>query len=145
MCGIAGIVSLTERPIDPMAIARLCEQQAHRGPDDAGSVLLSPSDPRRDRRGWELTHQDIARGLPDLQTRGFDGEAAAVERHGYRVALGHRRLAGIDPSLAGHQPMANRERTVWLTYNGEIYNFLELKKELIAKGYAFVSSSDTEV
>src|SRR5581483_9303884 len=122
MCGIAGIVSLAERPIDPVAIARLCEQQAHRGPDDSGTVLLDPSDPRGDRRGWEVTRQDISRGLPDLEA---GVEAAPAIRRGYRVALGHRRLAVIDPSLAGHQPMANRERTVWLTYNGEIYNFIE--------------------
>jgi asparagine synthase (glutamine-hydrolysing) len=47
--------------------------------------------------------------------------------------------------MAGHQPMANRSHTVWLTYNGEIYNFLELKKELLSKGYDFVSGTDTEV
>lgn len=60
------------------------------------------------------------------------------------VALGHRRLAIIDPEL-GVQPMSNADETLWLTYNGEMYNFLELKDELKQKGHQFVTHSDTEV
>ncbi len=60
------------------------------------------------------------------------------------VALGHRRLAIIDPET-GHQPMTNQDETVWLTYNGEMYNFLELREELQQKGYRFDTRSDTEV
>src|SRR2546425_5587230 len=53
------------------------------------------------------------------------------------VALGSRRLAIIDLSPAGHQPMANEDGTVWVTYNGEIYNFLGLRDELITRGHRF--------
>jgi asparagine synthase (glutamine-hydrolysing) len=60
------------------------------------------------------------------------------------VALGHRRLAIIDPEL-GHQPMANEDESLWITYNGEMYNYIELKQELIQKGHQFVTNSDTEV
>src|SRR5947199_8824848 len=60
------------------------------------------------------------------------------------VALGHRRLAIIDPEL-GQQPMANQDESLWITYNGEMYNYVELKDELIQKGHAFVTNSDTEV
>jgi asparagine synthase (glutamine-hydrolysing) len=61
------------------------------------------------------------------------------------VALGHRRLSIIDLSPAGHQPMSNDDQTVWITFNGEIYNFIELRKELSELGHRFKSKSDTEV
>ncbi len=61
------------------------------------------------------------------------------------VALGHRRLSILDLSVTGHQPMKSNNSNIWITYNGEIYNFNEIKKELINKGYRFKSSSDTEV
>lgn len=62
-----------------------------------------------------------------------------------QACLGHRRLSIIDLSPAGHQPMANENFTVWVTYNGEIYNFRQLRDELRACGHVFRSSSDTEV
>ena len=62
-----------------------------------------------------------------------------------QVVLGHRRLSIIDLSPAGRQPMTNEDGTVWITYNGEIYNYRELRDELIAAGYCFTSRTDTEV
>ena len=59
--------------------------------------------------------------------------------------LGHRRLSIIDLSPAGHQPMCNENRTLWITYNGEIYNYQEIREQLRAKGHVFRSQSDTEV
>ncbi|MCP4681811.1 MAG: asparagine synthase (glutamine-hydrolyzing) [Desulfobacterales bacterium] len=61
------------------------------------------------------------------------------------VGLGHKRLSIIDLSQAGHQPMSNEDGTIWLTYNGEIYNFRELRAGLEKKGHTFRSNSDTEV
>ena len=61
------------------------------------------------------------------------------------VALGHKRLSIIDLSAAGRQPMANEDESVWLTLNGEIYNYQELRHELEAKGHRFRSHSDSEV
>jgi asparagine synthase (glutamine-hydrolysing) len=61
------------------------------------------------------------------------------------VSLGHRRLSIIDLSENGRQPMANEDGTVWVTYNGEIYNFLDLRRTLEAKGHTFRSRTDTEV
>lgn len=145
MCGIAGIYSLSDRAVDPFAIGRLCEAQAHRGPDDAGSVLLLPVRGQSGPRWWEPTAHDLSRAMPDLETRGLGQAGSPGGKRAYRLALGHRRLAVLDLSLAGHQPMTNRSRTVWLTYNGEIYNHLELKKELMEKGYEFFSTTDTEV
>src|SRR5580704_9098697 len=60
------------------------------------------------------------------------------------IALGHRRLSIIDFS-SGQQPMANEDRTIWVAFNGEIYNFSELREQLVALGHRFSTHSDTEV
>ena len=61
------------------------------------------------------------------------------------VSLGHTRLSIIDLSEKGHQPMPNEDGTIWLTFNGEIYNFQALREELLRKGHIFKSNTDTEV
>ena len=61
-----------------------------------------------------------------------------------KVGFGHRRLSIIDLSDAGKQPMSNREKTIWITYNGEIYNHLEIRRELENLGYKYHSNTDTE-
>ena len=84
----------------------------------------------------------FARALGSLSHRGPDGGGTwADDRH---AALGHRRLAIIDTSSLGFQPMHYVDR-FHITYNGEIYNFLELKADLEERGHRFVSDSDTEV
>jgi len=62
-----------------------------------------------------------------------------------RSGLGHRRLSIIDLSPAGHQPMPNDDGTLWITFNGEVYNYQDVRRELAARGYGFRSGSDTEV
>ena len=74
--------------------------------------------------------------------RGPDGGGQYI---GPDIAMGHRRLSIIDLTDAGTQPMYNEDRTLVCTFNGEIYNYKELKKELQASGHIFTSSSDTEV
>src|SRR2546430_7586834 len=64
---------------------------------------------------------------------------------GSYIGLGNRRLAIIDLAPSGHMPMCNEDRSVWLTYNGEIYNFQDLRRELQSKGHRFSSDTDTEV
>ena len=61
------------------------------------------------------------------------------------IAFGHRRLSIIDLTEAGRQPLSNEDETVWITFNGEIYNFPELRAELLAKGHVFKTATDTEV
>lgn len=76
--------------------------------------------------------------------RGPDDEGLWFSENS-QVGFGHRRLAIIDLSPAGHQPMTNEDGSIWLTYNGEIYNFMALKKELQVLGHNFHSHTDTEV
>jgi len=71
-----------------------------------------------------------------------EGFYADPENH---LVFGHRRLALIDLSPGGHQPMSYADNRYWITYNGELYNYPELKEELTAAGYVFRTSSDTEV
>ncbi len=79
-----------------------------------------------------------------LQHRGPDGEGLYISED-RRTAIGHRRLALIDLSDAGKQPMSNEDKSLWLTCNGEIYNYPELRKELINRGHQFLSRTDSEV
>ncbi len=86
-----------------------------------------------------MTHVQAHRGPDDSglwEKRFSDGSY---------VGLGSRRLAILDLSADGHMPMCNEDRTVWITYNGEIYNFAELRRELQSKGHRFASNTDTEV
>ena len=77
-----------------------------------------------------------------IQHRGPDGEGSYIDGP---CGLGHRRLAILDPSPAGHQPMATSDGRFVLSYNGEVYNFSELRIELEALGHRFHSRSDSEV
>lgn len=87
--------------------------------------------------------QEILESMRDIMTLGGpDGEGSFIDDY---VALGHRRLSIIELSELGHQPMKSDDGRYCITYNGEIYNHLEIKKELIELGYAFNGHSDTEV
>jgi asparagine synthase (glutamine-hydrolysing) len=79
-----------------------------------------------------------------INHRGPDGEGHWVNTHG-NVGFGHRRLSIIDLTENGKQPMHFAEGRYTITFNGEIYNYIELKNELKLKGYQFISDSDTEV
>jgi asparagine synthase (glutamine-hydrolysing) len=84
----------------------------------------------------------VCRMLSAQQHRGPDGEE--IYRDG-PVVLGHRRLAIIDLSPLGAQPMSNERGSVWVTFNGEIYNYRDLRRDLIADGHVFRSECDTEI
>jgi asparagine synthase (glutamine-hydrolysing) len=79
-----------------------------------------------------------------IKHRGPDGDGVYVNAYA-TLALGHRRLSFLDLSTAGKQPMTNEDGTLWVTYNGEIYNYVELKAELVKLGHVFHSHTDTEV
>ncbi len=92
------------------------------------------------RAGEQADRAIIERMTATLAHRGPDGDGIYCEGP---AALGHRRLSIIDLA-GGSQPMANEDNTIWLTYNGELYNEFELRKELLAKGHTYRTSCDTE-
>ena len=100
----------------------------------AGIVWTDPNQP---------VEVELLRRMSEaIRHRGPDDEGVWT---GPGVGLAHRRLSVIDLSPAGHQPMTNEDGSVRIVYNGEIYNFLELRKELLRKGHDFRSQTDTEV
>jgi asparagine synthase (glutamine-hydrolysing) len=123
MCGICGEIDFNHKSIHIDVTQKMCDVLAHRGPDDEGMVFIKGD------QYWE-----VKKSSELLQ-----------KENGFEVGLGHRRLSIIDLSKAGHQPMCNEDRTIWIVYNGEIYNFQEIKKGLEGKGHLFKSKSDTEV
>ena len=76
-----------------------------------------------------------------MHHRGPDDEGYFVKG---QIGLGFRRLSIIDLS-GGHQPLSNEDGSIWIIFNGEIYNYQELRAELISKGHVFRTKSDTEV
>jgi len=86
----------------------------------------------------------LTNSINTLRNRGPDDMGIYISPDGH-MGLGHRRLSIIDVSKQGHQPMSNEDGTVWITYNGEIYNFQEIKGTLESLGHFFKSNSDTEV
>jgi len=95
-------------------------------------------------RSIDRSEEDIVRLRDAMCHRGPDGYGY-LEAGNRSWALAHRRLSIIDLSEGGRQPMSDPSRRIHLCYNGEIYNFRELRKELASRGHTFVSASDTEV
>src|SRR5947209_1267742 len=93
--------------------------------------------------------ESIGAMLKSIEHRGRDDEgvwtSSSVDSKGRRACLGHRRLAIIDTSPAGHQPMLSADGRYALTFNGEIYNYRELARELQSLGRGLKTGSDTEV
>ncbi|MEK7083816.1 MAG: asparagine synthase (glutamine-hydrolyzing), partial [Patescibacteria group bacterium] len=93
--------------------------------------------------GFNFRDERLIREMDDAtKHRGPDDEGVFLSNH---WSLGHNRLSIIDLSAAGHQPMVSRDKKFVITYNGELYNYLEMKKELEEKGCVFKSKTDTEV
>ena len=91
----------------------------------------------------KVEESSLARMSANLAHRGPDDDGLWVSEDA-KVGLAHRRLAIIDLGPAGHQPMTNEDGSIWLVYNGEIYNYIEIKRRLEDLGHRFRSNSDTE-
>src|SRR5512132_1289352 len=119
MCGVAGIVVGPGGRVCAERLERMSAAIRHRGPDDEGYLFWSPGELPRRGRSSQLG----------------DG----------RVGFAHRRLSILDLSELGWQPMASTDGRYHIVYNGEVYNYIELRDELERLGRRFASRSDTEV
>ncbi|MFL5538992.1 MAG: asparagine synthase (glutamine-hydrolyzing) [Longimicrobiaceae bacterium] len=139
MCGIAAILGTVPGGLlEPIRAMGACVR--HRGPDDEGYALLAAGREPVLLGGPDTPSSSYAAGLPYSPRPDAEAEIAADAT----VALGHRRLSIVDVSPAGHCPLSYRGR-YWITYNGEVYNYLELRAELEGLGHRFLSHTDTEV
>lgn len=134
MCGIFGLWNTQERPVDINALLRSVSSIRHRGPDDEGYLLANLSQRRViSCAGAESDNPSNLPGIDSQLGQPFD------------LFFGYRRLSILDLSPLGHQPMPSPDRQRWIVFNGEIYNYVELRQELRNLGHEFISTSDTEV
>jgi len=139
MCGIAGIMSLTQKPQRQLThLVAMTQAMRHRGPDDEGYIAVGS-----DGRIRQLIGEDTPLSVrsrfanSELVTSALDDS--------FTLTIGHRRLSILDLSSAGHQPMQDSSGRYWIVFNGEIYNFKNLRTELQRLGHRFRTNSDTEV
>lgn len=133
MCGICGIVNFQNSDVVPL-IGPMTHSMHHRGPDDEGYLLAD----------YQTGHWVSCAGKDTMPALNLP-LLIAKQDSSFNLALGHRRLSILDLSLAGHGPMGYQDGTLWITYNGEVYNYLELREELKGRGYSFNTETDTEV
>jgi asparagine synthase (glutamine-hydrolysing) len=129
VCGIAGIYS--KEKTEKSWILNMTNALKHRGPDDEGYLAVSS----KNKEVYHLIGTDSK--VQGMEIKSFNKPV--------NLLLGHRRLSILDTSPLGHQPMSNKDKTIWIVYNGEIYNYIELRKELKSFGCEFRTRTDTEV
>ena len=134
MCGISAVV--TFKPIEVKSLIDMNDLIIHRGPDGGGFVLFNNEVVSI--CGTE--NSDYAYNSSYTPQCNINRVNASTK---FEFALAHRRLAIVDLSASGHQPMLKHDN--WITYNGEVYNYIEIREELIGLGHVFTSESDTEV
>jgi len=147
MCGIIGALSLTQPSINVNYAKPMADKISHRGPDDAGYLFFHTGSRHNKKISFYQNLTDdkfsgVEDMLPSIDSRSAQRE---LNHHDYDLYMGHRRLSILDISYAGHQPMSDLSKNIWIVYNGEIYNFKELRKELEELGHKFKSHTDTEV
>ena len=138
MCGIAGIVSKTGI-IEPFWIRKMLETLKHRGPDDEGYIFATQG--KICIAGGDGTPLEVWKYKVDYAPSIHINSV----RNSWKLALGHRRLSILDLSPLGHQPMSYDNGRLWIIFNGEIYNYIEIRNELRKKKYEFLTNTDTEV
>jgi asparagine synthase (glutamine-hydrolysing) len=134
VCGILGILS-PQLPGD-MVIRKALHSIRHRGPDDEGYLFIDTSGEISLRASGSDTCKEL---------RNKYGDISDVDIAKFDLLLAHRRLSILDLSSRGHQPMSYADGDLLITYNGEIFNYRELRRELRTSGYRFNSDTDTEV
>ncbi|MFL9835639.1 asparagine synthase (glutamine-hydrolyzing) [Chryseobacterium terrae] len=130
MCGICGYYSF-KNEISSENILEMNNAINHRGPDDEGFWISDGF------HGQSFSGNDSTQKIKEI--------FPVLNETNSKIALGFRRLSIVDLSEKGHQPMLSDDEKITITFNGEIYNFKKIRKELEGLGYQFKSNSDTEV
>jgi asparagine synthase (glutamine-hydrolysing) len=136
MCGISGFVVFNQEINLSHHLFKMNEILKHRGGDDEGYVFFN--DDISTECVGDRTPENVTKNLPYVLHKNEFNQKA-------KVGLSHNRLSIIDVSHHGHQPMSENTQRYWITFNGEIYNYQEIRDELINLGYTFHSQTDTEV
>ena len=118
----------------------MSQAMKHRGPDGEGFAFFSNS------KSMAAYSNDTPQVNKESRSFLFNPNIALQNvQSDFNIAFAHRRLSIIDLSESGHQPMCDTSSDYWITFNGEIYNYIELREELKSKGHVFVTQTDTEV
>ena len=135
MCGITGYLFFTGMELNSTRILKMSKEIAHRGSDDDGIVLINTKN--KSHIGAYSKTSDVS----------LSNKASLNKKINFKhnLAMAHRRFSIIDLSSSAHQPMWNKDRTLCIVYNGEIFNYVELRNELMKMGVSFKTKSDTEV
>ncbi|XOV89740.1 MAG: asparagine synthase (glutamine-hydrolyzing) [Pseudomonadota bacterium] len=135
MCGIAGIINLAGEPVNTAHLRAMNRALGHRGPDDEGYCLIDPLAGSLSHFAGQHSSPQTRRSLPDLSA--YRGQAS--------IGFAHTRFAIVDLTSGGHQPLQTSLADDVITFNGEIYNHVEVRRELTAEGVHCQTNSDTEV
>ena len=140
MCGIAGIISKTKTVSIKDTIFAMSQAIKHRGPDGEGFAFFSQA------KALSVYSNETPQINKESATFLFNPTTSIQNLDSnYDLAIAHRRLSIIDLSESGHQPMCDTNGDYWITFNGEVFNYIELREELKSKGHIFVTQTDTEV
>lgn len=133
MCGIFGVLNFNEVNVDMNSLRDSVSIIKHRGPDDEGYAVFNTHKKIREERYGDTSVTKkgtyVLSGSPDV----------------FNLAFGFRRLSILDLSVNGHQPFFNEDKSICIIFNGEVYNYIEIREELKRKGYKFRTGTDTEV
>ncbi|HTL81829.1 MAG TPA: asparagine synthase (glutamine-hydrolyzing) [Bacteroidia bacterium] len=140
MCGISGIIRFDHSSSDVLSnIRKMNDAIRHRGPDGEGFLCIHEN---------SVTPVYASETPEEIRAASFrhsPKKNIAEVNEAPIAVLGHRRLSIIDLSAGGHQPLCSADGKVWITYNGEIYNYPELRVELEKEGFQFRTHTDSEV
>ena len=147
MCGIVGALSINGKSINVDYSKPMLDKISHRGPDDAGYLYFHTGTKHRKKKSFftsvtEEKFKNVSLKLPHIESRLVQKE---LHYNDYDLYMGHRRLSILDTSYRGHQPMSDLSKNIWISYNGEIYNYRKIRNKLKKLGYKFKSETDTEV
>jgi asparagine synthase (glutamine-hydrolysing) len=140
MCGIAGIISKSNSLSVKDTVFAMSQAIKHRGPDGEGFAFFSQT------KALSVYSNETPQVNKESATFLFNPNTSIDNLDSnYYLAFAHRRLSIIDLSESGHQPMCDTKGDYWITFNGEVFNYIELRDELKSKGHVFVTQTDTEV